>query len=380
VIAHRKYIFDTYIKRLFERRRQGHYSQEETSHYLGWLARKMQDHNQSVFLIEKMQPSWLTKEQRQQYYSFFRWLHIPSTAAVYGLPCLFIPSSSGFVGWMLGLLLAVVGMIVAWVYTGPNWQKLSHHALIGISYGIAWGLSAVPGFGTLAGLILGIGVAIMMTIAYTVTTNFISQDFDKDRIAIVEKLDFSFKKVNPLYGVAGSIIGLLGVLAAFIALGSPSTSPARVIVSAVIGAIVFGAFWLLNSGLSSIEITLRKRPNEAILRAVRNSYGVFFITAVMYLLYTLVAIAPVTSVQIGLLAFLGLVGANGYPFWFIYGGFTTLQHLALRLALLLARVTPLNYARFLDYASLLILMRKVGGGYIFIHRYLMNYFASEAND
>lgn len=31
---------------------------------------------------------------------------------------------------------------------------------------------------------------------------------------------------------------------------------------------------------------------------------------------------------------------------------------------------------FLDYAAERIFLRKIGGGYIFIHRYLMEYFAS----
>ena len=37
---------------------------------------------------------------------------------------------------------------------------------------------------------------------------------------------------------------------------------------------------------------------------------------------------------------------------------------------------PRNYADFLDYAAERIFLRKVGGGYIFIHRMLMEYFAS----
>nr|MDJ0568382.1 zinc ribbon domain-containing protein [Pleurocapsa sp. MO_192.B19] len=35
---------------------------------------------------------------------------------------------------------------------------------------------------------------------------------------------------------------------------------------------------------------------------------------------------------------------------------------------------PWNYARFLDYASERLLMKKVGGGYIFYHRMLMEHF------
>jgi hypothetical protein len=37
---------------------------------------------------------------------------------------------------------------------------------------------------------------------------------------------------------------------------------------------------------------------------------------------------------------------------------------------------PRNYARFLDYAAERILLRKAGGGYIFIHRLLLDYFSS----
>ena len=38
---------------------------------------------------------------------------------------------------------------------------------------------------------------------------------------------------------------------------------------------------------------------------------------------------------------------------------------------------PWNYARFLDYAAEeLNFLQKVGGGYIFVHRYLLEYFAA----
>jgi hypothetical protein len=37
---------------------------------------------------------------------------------------------------------------------------------------------------------------------------------------------------------------------------------------------------------------------------------------------------------------------------------------------------PWNYRRFLDSAAERLLLRKVGGGYIFVHRLLLEYFAS----
>ena len=41
---------------------------------------------------------------------------------------------------------------------------------------------------------------------------------------------------------------------------------------------------------------------------------------------------------------------------------------------------PLRYACFLDYAAERIFLRKVGGGYMFIHRRLLEYFAALEHD
>src|SRR5262249_24153662 len=60
----------------------------------------------------------------------------------------------------------------------------------------------------------------------------------------------------------------------------------------------------------------------------------------------------------------------------LYGGLTVVQHLALRLVLLRRGVIPVRSSRFLDYAAERIFLRKVGGGYIFVHRLLLEYFAS----
>ncbi|MDJ0688082.1 MAG: hypothetical protein QNJ41_06210 [Xenococcaceae cyanobacterium MO_188.B32] len=47
----------------------------------------------------------------------------------------------------------------------------------------------------------------------------------------------------------------------------------------------------------------------------------------------------------------------------------------MRLILYCKKYIPWNYARFLDYASERLLMKKVGGGYVFYHRMLMEHFA-----
>jgi hypothetical protein len=73
---------------------------------------------------------------------------------------------------------------------------------------------------------------------------------------------------------------------------------------------------------------------------------------------------------IGLMA--GLVGV----YW--YGGLDVIQHYVLRLILIIQGYMPRNYAHFLDRAVDRIFLQKVGGGYRFIHRMLLEHFADIA--
>ena len=59
-----------------------------------------------------------------------------------------------------------------------------------------------------------------------------------------------------------------------------------------------------------------------------------------------------------------------------YGGLAVISHFTLRFILYRNGDIPWNYVRFLDFATDRIFLRKVGGGYIFIHRMLMEYFVS----
>ena len=75
----------------------------------------------------------------------------------------------------------------------------------------------------------------------------------------------------------------------------------------------------------------------------------------------------VNGLIVGLIAF----------FW--YGGQDVIQHYILRFILYCNGHMPLRYAHFLDYAARLVFLQKVGGGYIFIHRLLLEHFAAMRN-
>jgi hypothetical protein len=66
---------------------------------------------------------------------------------------------------------------------------------------------------------------------------------------------------------------------------------------------------------------------------------------------------------------------SGIILFLFFGGYTFVQHLTLRLILYQERTTPLNLKMFLDHCVDLIFLRRVGGGYIFIHRLMMEHFA-----
>ena len=95
-------------------------------------------------------------------------------------------------------------------------------------------------------------------------------------------------------------------------------------------------------------------------------------------------VAFLGAIEIGLIFGLshGLIGGLtaglvfGVVIGFQHGGRAYVEHFVLRLLLWYAGCMSLNYPRFLDYATERILLRKVGGGYIFVHRLLLDYFAT----
>ncbi|SRR6266700_7244057 len=62
--------------------------------------------------------------------------------------------------------------------------------------------------------------------------------------------------------------------------------------------------------------------------------------------------------------------------WLLFGLGAILHQQKLLIFLRCLGAIPRNYVQFLDYAAERILMRKVGRGYIFIHRLLLEYFGS----
>jgi hypothetical protein len=60
VLAYRQHLFDTYIRRMFARREPPQlYQPQQILHWLLWLATNMFQRQQTIFLVEQLQPDWL---------------------------------------------------------------------------------------------------------------------------------------------------------------------------------------------------------------------------------------------------------------------------------------------------------------------------------
>jgi DNA polymerase III delta prime subunit len=159
----------------------------------------------------------------------------------------------------------------------------------------------------------------------------------------------------------------------------------------MIGAITATATILsgmLNDGWSSDMLAddQRLRPNEGIHKSIRNA---FFASGLF---------GPIGGIIGGLISgicfWLGnipgwsvlLLGYTliysimfGFWFWLAFGGHAFIAHYVLRWYLQRSDNLSWNTIHFLDYAAERILLRKVGGGYIFSHHLLLDYCASLAN-
>jgi len=110
----------------------------------------------------------------------------------------------------------------------------------------------------------------------------------------------------------------------------------------IVGLIVGVSFWLIIWQRDSLIAGVGAGGNGLV-------YGVTF--------------GPIVGLIFGMI--LGFIG----------GGENVVKHSTLRFILWWQGHIPWNYARFLDYATDLIFLRKIGGGYIFVHRLIMEYFA-----
>jgi hypothetical protein len=328
-----KGLLDAYVAAMLARPRaplaarqdQLAYADADTLRWLGWLAERMGE--QSVFYPDWMQPDWLPTRRQ-------RWL-----------------ATTG-----LGLAVALTG-------------GLACGLVLGLSVGLSVGLER----GLVGGLVGGLGGAWAGALGTGLTR-------DGARIGPVEQVRWTWSRARSDRVMV--MFGLGAGLSAWLGFG---------MVGAWVGRLGVGLLIGLGAGLAIVVSTLlangfQSRPNvrpavplEGIRAAARvgRSSGLSMALgtgAPTALLLGMVGGGGLAVVGVGLTAGLGSALFLGLA----RGGASYLRHRLLIVLLRRQGLVPADLVGFLDYADSRILLRRVGGGYLFIHRLLQDYFPNRA--
>jgi DNA polymerase III delta prime subunit len=386
----REQVFATYIERMFKRRKLAdHYCAQQSIRWLAYLAQQMKQHHQSVFYLERMQFDWLPTPRLQQICRGLfvgLWAGLLS-AVIVGFMALAMAGTlfgafvvTPCITTGIGLLAGIVGAIGEKRLSTPL-KKVATGMMAGtiVGGGIIWIGNLFPSFSNIRA-----GVEAWLVIVLV----FLRLSIREGEIQPVEVVAWSWKGMYQTFSssLATSVLLLTasGVTGAFFAWTVPGLGVGIIIV------LLFGLLSLVIVGfLSGFTGTMLNerflvRPNQGIRRsasyAVRYGLGAGLLTwLVLTLAGTFIArFFPHLLVKPGFVFFgiLGFTLTIGLAFGFCKGGEACLKHLLLRLMLWRAGNIPWNYSHFLDYATERILLRKAGGGYMFMHRLLLDYFAS----
>jgi len=310
----RSRLFANFVDAMFKRRTaEGRYSPKQIVGWLSWLATALKKNDQSVFYLENLRTKWLPTHTQ-------RWVSGVGTVVACGL---------------------IFGLIV-----GPGVTLVEGFD----SSNAVFDLSAPM----IIGLILGL-IGAFMELRPVETMRFNLSGLSL-RVARALRVGLIF---GLLFGFLSSYFGSLGPWTWY------WSDSALALIAGFIAALVILLF--------SESVENRSSPNQGTRYSLRVGLATAVILppVVVGLLFVLLPSERHDwgyTLSYGLI--LGLLGG------LLGGGLFSLKHFVLRLTLWMYRSAPLCYVRFLNSAVDRLFLRRVGGGYIFVHRMLLEYFAS----
>ncbi|MFN2137828.1 MAG: hypothetical protein ACK2UK_17870 [Candidatus Promineifilaceae bacterium] len=385
-------LFDAYVQRMFaQHAAHGRYEKEQSLQWLAWLAGRMNAHNQTIFLIEQIQPSWLPGKRWRRLYMILAGLITGTAGGLimwllwrllrYTIPQLPAPTSaflSSLIGIPmgtsepltimlgnlgLGFILAAILIILFEKRSGTRVDlslarryRRRQMIVIGLVTGIVTTLFVLLFTEPLLAVAWGVAEGFMYGFAarYVFGWNYATE------VQTVEALGWSWKHAG-----IGALLGLaLAVVAEAIeSLLFGYNGAARTVITLLTAGFILG-------GLRGRSVQTKTRPNQGVWLSLRNA-----LIAAAVVSTTLAGLAWVIrdetyAWQIAILS--AIIAAS------LMGVSVVVKHFVLRAILRYRGVVPWRYAQFLDYAAQLVLLRRVGNGYIFLHGLMQSYFAERA--
>jgi hypothetical protein len=330
----RAHLFGMYVDRMFRRAvrtKRDQYPREQTTNGLAWLAERMLRRGESMFLVEHLQPSWLSVGPQSRAYTAM-------TSLVYGVITgglvallfgLLWSWPAGLAsGLGIGLLYGTVGArhkrmitpveLIKWSWPGLNLPMLGFWVLLSLISGAVVG--AMHRYSARTAIIVGLFVGVLFWLWMTIGEGLKTQKLERTN--------------RPNQGIWQSARnGLVSVVLWF------------TLWLVLNYASVFLLGWLTPEAFHHTEPVWITR----LLRLLGFEWR-----------------APPALAIVALALLLGFLTGGLWP---------VVQHFILRLILRQSGILPWDTVRFLDDAADRIFLRKVGGAYIFVHRSLQEHFA-----
>lgn len=393
--ARRAHVFESYIDRMFARKGKS-IGGAQRSRDEGWLenlARCMRKHSQTVFTIEGMQPGWLPERRQRLLYTLQSRL---IAGIILGVVEGFYLAGTGLMGnprveeLMLGLALGIAFGLGAGAFdwlrmelgmrSATDVTRTSAPLIVSclIVYFILFAAPFMALWGEDAPVRVAFGIVWAILFARRVRPHAAFSD-----IRAVEALVWSWRRAA-LGSTAGFGVGLVFSVGMFFAFKEallsgdprPWTYPIMMpFVYAVLGA-VFG-------GIASASVESKTTPNQGMRLSRRNArFAGLLIGCTIAAMTPIYVLAPPIYFAdpwpswqdvVGLSLLTGIYFGVLAALWF--GALDLIYQWTLRRRLAAAGVLPRRLEPFLDRMSRLALLRRVGGGYIFLHRLLLEHFA-----
>lgn len=376
--ARRKHLFDNYIQRMFERQhaRRISRSRQNLLHWLSWSANQMVLRNHTIYSMENVSSSIAEFFKKRKEFG--------------GGPFSIV---STFIFGVIGLLINTVIL--------PRRDDT-----------FALGVAFIVGLAAFGGL-LAIGYEVGRTMYEEGFPDSDSQAWLKrkiDNISLINKISEKFnlvmsyrfsertEMVNILswdfrQGLRGFFIGLIfgqsftigAFLLSFIE-EKPITSNLFLFFGFLL-SLILGLITFIFNGLKYKSFTETVYPGQRISLSLKNSFFAFVTITPILTIGLYLAFTSFFSILYGfdfiisygnkfvLLSALYSGLTCGLVFWWNYGAAAVVRHYTFRFILARNNLLPWRLVPFLDHCVDLIFLRRVGGGYIFVHRLLMEHFA-----
>ena len=423
------HLFDVYINRMLNRKgkRSIGYSQAQVKSWLSWLAEKMNEERREIFHMEEMQPDIFLSNRDI-------WLYTICSRII---GTLFFVLSYGVLASASGWVISNIDQGVIPLKLGFTFKMVESFAF-GSSIGLGISLIDAPklaiksfserfdrwpifiqvGFYTVAFTLIYLIVFDIIFVA-TVRLTYDATNYPpthpwlivstgllygslwifrsifrnkRSDIVITGRTAWSYRGALKIAFIAlpiGLGVSIVVQLTGVLSFLTPSFIDVDI---RIFSWLFFITIVLLLGGLRSVIEEEVVHPNHGIFLTFRSA---IFVASLIGLILSALGIAIggfkfdlndfllalpdlssgwVYQEQVVWGLFSGLL-ASIYAFLW-YGGQDTIQHYVLRTILYTKGYLPFKLSHFLDYAAELILVRKVGSGYIFIHRMLLEHFAN----